>query len=294
MVSHEIDANEDLFEIVSTAEATSIMDVYKYVIQNHHLLPIAELEKRKVLEDGSLGSIVSFYVSNLTKSSLYRKSQGAGEVSAAIGDSWASIVRSRAIHIAATSEIPKFEALHAPFLKTLVSTSQDENSILKIKKHLKEQGIIFICEPSIEKSRVDGVAGKLPNGTPYIGLSIRLNRLDNFWFTLMHELGHIKLHYDRLEQPIIDCVEDEPDENDEIELEANAFASNSLIPRRAWRTSQLVLGKHMDVNEIHKLAATLSIHPAIVAGRVRKEMNNYAIHNDLISAVDVRSLIWGS
>lgn len=294
MVSPEIEANEDLFEVVSAAEATSIMDIYKYVIENRNLLPIAELKKRKMLEDDSLGSIVSFYVSNLTTSSLYRKSQGAGAIAAAIGDSWASIVRSRAINIAANSEIPKFKGLHTPFLKTLVSTSQDQNSILNIKELLEEQGIIFICEPSIEMSRVDGVAGTLPNGTPYIGLSIRLNRLDNFWFTLMHELGHLMLHYDRLEQPIIDCIEDEPDGTDEIELEANAFASNSLISRRVWRTSQLVLGKHMDVNEIYKLAATLSIHPAIVAGRVRKEMNNYAIHNDIISAVDVRSLIWGS
>ena len=31
-------------------------------------------------------------------------------------------------------------------------------------------------------------------GCPVIGLTLRYDRLDNFWFVLLHELGHVFLH----------------------------------------------------------------------------------------------------
>ena len=34
------------------------------------------------------------------------------------------------------------------------------------------------------------------NGAPVAALTLRYDRLDNFWFTLLHELAHIALHMD--------------------------------------------------------------------------------------------------
>lgn len=45
-------------------------------------------------------------------------------------------------------------------------------------------------------SKVDNSL-KLPNGSPVVALTLRYDRLDNFWFTLFHKLAHVALHLEK-------------------------------------------------------------------------------------------------
>ena len=60
-----------------------------------------------------------------------------------------------------------------------------------------------------------------------------------------------------------------------------------LIPEKQWKTARL--SKHSTMNEITTFADTLRISPAIPAGRIRFEANDYTLFKNLIGAGSVRS-----
>ncbi len=109
---------------------------------------------------------------------------------------------------------------------------------------------------------------------PIVAMTLRHDRLDNFWFVLMHELAHVSKHLDEAHPLFTDDL-DSPDELDRIEREADDMAGEALIPQTAWqksaaRTSYLT-------TDVVALAEKLGIHPAIVAGRVRHETKNFRL-----------------
>ena len=56
---------------------------------------------------------------------------------------------------------------------------------------IADYGIRFIVVEPLPGIKVDGVALWLDNESPVIGVSVRFDRIDAFWFTLMHEFSHI-------------------------------------------------------------------------------------------------------
>ena len=121
------------------------------------------------------------------------------------------------------------------------------------------------------------------NGNPVIALTCRHNRLDNFWHTLFHELGHVM---NDLKKPS-DAYFDDTEARDlsAVEKAADDFALNTLIPSKVWKSEIRHLEK---AGEIRAAAKQLSIHPSIIAGRLRKEHGNYRLHRTLIGSGEVR------
>lgn len=75
---------------------------------------------------------------------------------------------------------------------------------------------------------------------------------------------------------------------DKREAEANRLAREAFIPRILWRRSEACLAPSRE--NIDKLSRELKIHPSIIAGRIRRETENYQLYNDLIGHGDVRRL----
>jgi HTH-type transcriptional regulator/antitoxin HigA len=100
--------------------------------------------------------------------------------------------------------------------------------------------------------------------------------LDNFWFTLAHELSHLILgHVHRVEGHCIIDDLDIIDSLDKLEKEADNAAKDAIIPSQLWSNHPAQLtGRIEDVND---LAKKLDINPAIIAGRIRFEKNNYRV-----------------
>jgi HTH-type transcriptional regulator/antitoxin HigA len=149
---------------------------------------------------------------------------------------------------------------------------------------LSESGIHLIIEPQLPQTYLDGATFLLPDERPVIGMTLRYDRLDNFWFVLFHELVHVKNHLrkGKLEQ-IFDDLDAEPDE---LEREADMLAGNALIPESDW---EVALARYLRTEDsIKSFAEERHIHPAIVAGRIRKEADNYVILKDLIGIGEVR------
>ena len=78
-------------------------------------------------------------------------------------------------------------------------------------EHLKKFGITVILEKHLPKTYLDG-AVCFYNGKPIIALTLRHDSIDNFWFTLMHELAHISLHFDKNEEWFLDNLDQKCDD----------------------------------------------------------------------------------
>ncbi|MEH2417932.1 ImmA/IrrE family metallo-endopeptidase [Nostoc sp.] len=94
---------------------------------------------------------------------------------------------------------------------------------MRIPKLLADLGVHFLIVPHLSKTYLDGAALYL-NSNPVIALTLRYDRIDSFWFTLMHELAHIVLGHQGAYLDNLDALE----ENDQ-ETEANEKASEWLI-----------------------------------------------------------------
>lgn len=176
------------------------------------------------------------------------------------------------------------EKLTAGFLRELAQLSWSERGPLLAVEFLERHGIAVVIEPHLKGTQLDGAALKDADGTPIVGLTLRYDRLDNFWFTLVHEVAHVWKHVGNDEAFLDDL--DVPSE-DRREAEANRLAREAFIPRVMWRRSEAYLSPSRET--IEKLARELRIHPAIVAGRLRKESRNYTAFSDLVGQQQVRS-----
>lgn len=183
--------------------------------------------------------------------------------------------------------ISEFE-LNDSWVNELTKLSTQPSAPFLVKEYLARKGIILIAEEHLSKTYLDGAAMLLDTGNPVIALTLRHDRLDNFWFVLMHELGHVFLHlFESLNFDYFD--EENGNSEDEIEIEADNFALNLLIPEESW--SKCLSRFSMTENSVQLDANNLGIHPSIIAGRIRKERNNYRILNSLIGQGEVRRVL---
>jgi HTH-type transcriptional regulator/antitoxin HigA len=156
------------------------------------------------------------------------------------------------------------------------------------KEFLAKAGITLIIEPALPKTQLDGVALFTEKQSAVIGLSLRFDRLDAFWFTLLHECVHVWKHLSSAREAFVDRLEHT--ESDEYrEKEANRQAREIFIPRAIWRRSRAFLSPTRD--SIQELAAELRIHPAIIVGRIHYDTGNYRHFTDLLMTRTVRQMI---
>lgn len=264
---------------------------------NWDKFPIREMLKRKWLLPGNIDPISAFkarfsdlFGNEQYELALHRKFHFNGsspnEYSLL---AWQIQVLSKAKDIKHQVKVPKFNK-DASWLKQLAEISNSPNGPLEAQAFLLSQGIILIVEPHLPTTYLDGAAMLLPNTSiPVVGLTLRHDRLDNFWFVLFHELGHIFLHLNAERASIVDENVGLP--GDQIEIEADNFALNNLIPAEQW--DMCMSRFYMNVDALIEDAKTLNIHPSIIAGRIRKENNDYQIFNSQIGLNKVRKLFLG-
>ncbi|MGY3148093.1 HTH-type transcriptional regulator/antitoxin HigA [Bradyrhizobium sp. USDA 3397] len=172
------------------------------------------------------------------------------------------------------------------WLSELVSLTLDPFGPKKARALLRRNGIALILERHLPGTYLDGAAMLSQAGHPIVALTLRYDRLDNFWFVLFHELGHVFLHlYGALRLDFFD--EEDGSNGDSTEREADKFALDHLISEESWKRclSRFALTEEAVLIDSEKLG----IHPSIIAGRIRKERRNYRILNNLVGAGSVRS-----
>lgn len=197
---------------------------------------------------------------------------------------WQARVLERARLLVDEAELGVFE-LNDSWLPKLVALTRHENGAGQARRLLADKGIALVVERHLPGSYLDGAAMLGDSDRPVIGITLRYDRLDNFWFVLMHEIGHIFKHlFDGQRYDFFD--EEGASGSDLIELEADRFALEALIAEDLWDRclSRFALSEEAVLID----AQTLGIHPSIIAGRIRKERGDYTILTNLVGQDQVR------
>lgn len=179
----------------------------------------------------------------------------------------------------------KTGTIDAVFMQKVARLSAHDNGPREVQNLLRQNGIALIVEPHFAKTYLDGAAFIADKEHPVIGLTLRYDRLDNFWFTLMHELAHVALHENQDVNLFFDDL-DRPDHTSRQEHEADSFAEESLIPQQKWDSSPARLIPSPVAAE--GLARELGVHTAIVAGMMRYKGQRYQYLNTIVNDAKVR------
>ena len=171
--------------------------------------------------------------------------------------------------------------INLTFMRDFVKLSTQDKGPLLAQGYLKRVGIKLIVEPHLPKTYLDGATIFAEKDNPIIGMTIRHDRLDNFWFTLLHELSHVARHYG---QDFDIFFDEKLQEENGIEFsakdkekEADEWAEEAILPKDKWEISPAkIIPSPMAAQS---LANELGIDIAVVAGIIRfKHANYYYLH----------------
>lgn len=166
-------------------------------------------------------------------------------------------------------------------------------SIRKVPRILSEAGIRYVIVESLPGAKIDGVCFWLDDAKPVICMSMRHDRIDNFWFVLRHELEHVIQGHGKNKIVIDAELEGEragtgPDVAED-ERVANSAAADFCVPRKTMDAFIARKAPFFAERDILGVAATLRVHPGIVAGQLQHETGRYdRFRNHLVK---VRSIV---
>ena len=173
------------------------------------------------------------------------------------------------------------------FMDNIAETSCGQQGPLRAQRLLHQAGIAFVIVPHLSRTYLDGVLIKAAHERPIIGITLRYDRLDNFWFTLLHELSHlIQVEGGLANSHFFDDVSMKA--SNYVEEEADDLARNTLIPPEMWEGSGM--DSNASATEIVEFASEIRRHPAIVAGRIRYENRDFRKFSQLVGNGKVRQL----
>lgn len=198
---------------------------------------------------------------------------------------WQARVLERARSRVEEEQLPDF-SFDDRWLPELVKLTGRTDGPRRARKLLASQGIVLVTEKHLPGTYLDGAAMLSESDHPVIGMTLRHDRLDNFWFVLFHELGHVYHHlFGGLRYDFFD--DDATATEDQVERDADQFALSNLIPDDQWDTclSRFALSEEA----VRMDAEALGINASIIAGRIRKELGNYAILTELVGHQKVRA-----
>ncbi|TDA65519.1 MAG: helix-turn-helix domain-containing protein [Chloroflexi bacterium] len=161
-------------------------------------------------------------------------------------------------------------------LKNLLHAPEETRKIPRI---LAECGIRYLIVETLPSAKIDGVCFWLDKKSPVVAMSLRYDRIDNFWFVLRHELEHVIQNHGQEEAMLDAELEGENagtgDNISEEERIANEAATEFCVPKK--KMDSFVARKHPFFKEIDILgfANTIHVHPGLIAGQLQHRTRRY-------------------
>lgn len=253
--------------------------------------PVKEMIRRRWIEPSESIEVLEKRVEDFMSVPLIphaaRKSTSYLDVSPA-QHAW--LVRARQLAGAtgaATFSPSNIEGLLSELRQLLVSAEE----VRHVPRLLANAGIRFVIVEPLPQIRVDGACLWLDRSSPAIALSLRFDRIDWWWFTLMHELAHVK-HKDGQDTVLLDVdllgegSQKTKQRKPDFERKADEFAASFLVPPDKLQSFIARVKPLYSKQRIRAFAAQNQVHPGIVVGQLHHAgAISYAHSRDLLEKV---------
>ena len=175
----------------------------------------------------------------------------------------------RVMHLAQTPLPATYskQALRGALVE-LETLMRDPEEIRQVPRILNACGVRFVIVEPIAGSKIDGACLWLGESSPVVAMTLRLDRIDNFWFVLRHELEHV-LQGDGKKSPIVDDMEAE-DSVLACEIVANRAAEEFCVSRQKMTDFIARIDPFFSDERVRGFARLVNRHPGIVVGQLRR------------------------
>jgi HTH-type transcriptional regulator/antitoxin HigA len=165
--------------------------------------------------------------------------------------------------------------------------------VAKVPRIMTESGIRYVLVETLPSAKIDGVCFWLNSNSPVIGMSLRFDRIDNFWFVLRHEMEHVARLHGQQEAMLDTELEGDragtgPDIADEERI-ANEAAQEFCVPAASLEAFVARKAPFFSERDMVGFARILKVHPGILAGQLQRKTGRYDRFRDHL--VKVRAII---
>ena len=183
----------------------------------------------------------------------------------------------RVRQIASEMTTPRYdEAKLRDAIDALAHLRTAADGVRKVPRLLEAAGVRFVVVEGIANSAIDGVCFWLSESAPVIGLSLRYDRIDNFWFVLRHECAHV-LHRHGMDEAIVDCNLEGSSTGDQSQEEqiANSEAADFCVPKQQMESFYLRKRPYFSETDVAAFAKRVGVHPGLVVGQLHQRIGRY-------------------
>jgi HTH-type transcriptional regulator/antitoxin HigA len=186
---------------------------------------------------------------------------------------------------------PQAVAAAVAKLKGLLGSAE---GVARVPRIMSDCGIRFVLVETLATAKIDGVCFWLNDGSPVIGMTMRFDRIDNFWFVLRHEMEHVVQLHGRHAAMLDTQLEREragtgPTVAEEERM-ANEAAQEFCVPASSLDAFVARKAPFFSERDLIGFARVLKIHPGILAGQLQRKTDRYDRFRD--HQVRVRSIIF--
>jgi HTH-type transcriptional regulator/antitoxin HigA len=256
--------------------------------------PLREMVKRGWVEDGdAYKELCRFFCVNSLEDVgvLPYAAKKTGNLLPPTGEQLAWLYRVRAI----AKEMPT-----SRYSETNLEAAVERMSLMReapeetrhVARLLHEAGVRFVVVEGLPGGRIDGACTWLDNESPVIGLSLRFDRVDNFWFVLRHECAHV-LHGHGKSVAMLDSDIKPTDQNlSDDEKIANDEAADFCVPREKMYSFYIRKNPFFSDIEVRAFAKINRIHPGLVVGQLQYMSGQFKLLRHYL--VNIRKFVTAS
>jgi len=272
--------------------------------------PIREMIKRGWLQDTDAAMLEAqvarfFEVDNIDKVPHIAHAAKKTDYESLPPEQLAWLFRVR--QIAKSVDAPKYsEKSLKEAVTKLKQLLVDPEAIKEVPEILSGCGVRFVVVESLPCSKIDGVCFWIDNNSPVIGMSLRHDRIDNFWFVLRHEIEHV-LQKHGMKKPIVDVdlcpasvAENTDTSRPEEEKVADAAAADFCVSQNEMASFVARKAPYFSERDMLGFSRIMQVHPGLVAGQIQFRTGRYDLFKKY--QVKIRSFVtqspivdgWGS
>lgn len=149
----------------------------------------------------------------------------------------------------------------------LIACVPKVEDVARLPQMLHDLGIRFVIVRHLPKTYIDGAVCDLHHSNPIVALTLRYDRVDSFWFTLMHELAHLALDH---QTPHVDNLDDQGHIAVEQEQQANEHAAGWLINQQVFATFIARTRPFFARTKVVQFASQVNTHPGVLVGQLQR------------------------